>query len=217
MTRVLLFALAVVGIAGCTLHDPFTHGLRDKYSLDERDLKQIQYFLSDAILLQRELGVDELVVAEGHELKIVRDRRVEEITIPQGTPGVAVGIAPWALEISFEEGSSLTFGFDGHKTDPFERPMTGFANTRKATSGVRYILCVDKVHMKTNVPYGGKTYTVLQGVGAYLEMDMKQFLRLRREARTVEGRKVGAPSGGSGPAAPSTPAKPPADDNPFAE
>lgn len=59
MKHVGFFLALAVFASGCSTQVPFTHQLRLDYDLDSGEgekLKQLQYYVSDTITLQRELS-----------------------------------------------------------------------------------------------------------------------------------------------------------------
>jgi hypothetical protein len=113
LRRALLLVLASLTLTlgtgcGATLV-PFTHDLRDRNGLSNEDLKNLQYYISRKIVLRRELESGGKEITGAHQLVIVSGKRVEEVVIEELTPGVAVGVGPETLAVSFEPGSFLTF------------------------------------------------------------------------------------------------------------
>ena len=100
----------VLGVLyGCSARVPFTHQMRNQYDLGDEEIKNIQFYISRPIILRRELENSETVVP-GQTIRIVKNRRLEEIRIQSQTPGVAVFVYPNTLRVSFEHGNTLTFG-----------------------------------------------------------------------------------------------------------
>lgn len=111
----LLIAFVLASMVACTTtsYQPFTQNLYDENRWTERDLRQIQFYLSQDITLFRELSNNQSEIIQG-EIKIMNGRRVEQIRFPSGTPGVFL-FSPKAnrLAVSFEEGGEgkyLMFG-----------------------------------------------------------------------------------------------------------
>jgi hypothetical protein len=106
--------LSVILLTSCgpTL-SPFTARVYDEGRFTEAELKRIQFYLSEPIVLTRELRAEKAEVISG-EIKLVNGQQVEQVVIPKGTPG-AVLFTPdrERLAISFESGSDnryLIFG-----------------------------------------------------------------------------------------------------------
>lgn len=86
-----------------------THEIPTEYDLQVGDLQHLQYYTSGEIKLQRVLTGNE-VLTKGHKLRIINDKRAEEIRIKRMTPGIAIGTTIDRLVISFEVGNALDFG-----------------------------------------------------------------------------------------------------------
>jgi hypothetical protein len=110
--RILLLAIAVLGTA-CARLVPFTHELRVEHSLKPDDLKNLQFYTSHKITLRREVDSGSRQVTGGHKLLLVSGKTIEEVVIPEGTPGVAVAIGETSLAVSFEPGTSMIFSVQG--------------------------------------------------------------------------------------------------------
>ena len=66
---------------------PFTQNLYEDNNWTEGDLRKIQFYLSDDIVLYRELTGGNSEIIEG-EIKVVNGRKRDQITFRRGTPGV---------------------------------------------------------------------------------------------------------------------------------
>lgn len=67
---------------------PFTSNVLQEGRWSDTELGKIQFYLSDDIVIRRNLteGVNE--ISSGGAIKIVKGEKVEEVRIPRGTPGV---------------------------------------------------------------------------------------------------------------------------------
>lgn len=94
----------------------FTEDQRLRYQLDESDLRALQYYLSDRIVLERVAREGEGRVDRGR-LIVRSGTAIHQVYIERGTPGVLepasrVGMderGRRVLEISFERGAPLRF------------------------------------------------------------------------------------------------------------
>lgn len=91
---------------------PFTQRLYEEQNWDKADLGRIQYYLSEDLVLTRELRDGRSEIRNG-QIKIVDGREVEQIVFKRNTPGVFV-FAPKTgrMAISFENNDEnyLIFG-----------------------------------------------------------------------------------------------------------
>src|SRR5688572_25799403 len=118
MTRALLaqFAALLLGLltvgCGSTLV-PFTQEIRVEHGLTDKDLKNLQFYVSHTITLRRELESGGRQVTGNHKLLLVSGKTIEEVVIEANTPGIVVAIGNGVLSISFEQGSSMDFQVAG--------------------------------------------------------------------------------------------------------
>lgn len=175
ITFTAIFALL---ISACSPQlSPFTQDLYKEVGWSESELKQIQFYLSGPIVLQRTLSGGESTITEG-KIKLVNGRKVEEVVIPGGTPGVVL-FTPKSdrFAVSFEdEGQDLYLMFG---------PNPNIGN--------KYALLAKEWHKKVGkVSYNGKEYDV-DAASAYstLMVDLRKIRETEYQTRRAEGRKVG--------------------------
>lgn len=169
--------LSVILLSSCgpTL-SPFTAQVYDEGRFTESELKRIQFYLSEPIVLTRELRGGKAEVVSG-EIKLVNGRQVEQVVIPKGTPG-AVLFTPDRdrLAISFESGSDsryLIFGPNPTMNDRY----TLRASDWKRRSAV--------------VTYDGRKWRAGENAAlATLLVDLKKVNQVSVRSRTASGRRV---------------------------
>lgn len=110
-TFLLLSALFLFTACGPRL-SPFTQRLYEEQNWDKTDLARIQYYLSEDLVLTRELRDGKSEIRNG-QIKIVDGQEVEQIVFKRNTPGVFV-FSPkeGRLAVSFENNDEnyLIFG-----------------------------------------------------------------------------------------------------------
>src|SRR5690242_15224989 len=106
----LLVALlvALASLTGCASFVPFTQELRTATGLKKDDLKNLQFYTSNKIVLRREVESGGSQVT-GHKLIVMSGKTIEEVVIEEHTPGVVTQIGDGSLSVSFEPGASLQF------------------------------------------------------------------------------------------------------------
>ncbi len=178
VAALVLFALAV----GCSPQlSPFTRSLVQEYQFDDQALQQIQFYLSDNIVLHRALSQGESTIEQG-KISIRNGRRVEEIVFRKGTPGIFV-FSPGnqRLAISFERNPDhyLMFG-------PSE-------NTRgqRGGKGIYRLLAREWKNDYGVITYGDKEYsTPRQSAYVNLLVDIDEKAQVNRKVKEVGGRTV---------------------------
>jgi len=155
---------------------PFTKNLQDENAWSESDLKKIQFYVSRDIRLYRDFRSGESKIEDG-KVRMVNGRKVEEIIIAKGTPGVlAMNPKSDRIAISFEsedDGRYLMFG---------PNPKVGD----------RYVLLAKE--WKKNggvVTYNGRTYqTDRESAFSALMIDLKKIKKTKVQSRVAKGRKI---------------------------
>lgn len=175
----ILFASAVLStlLASCapTL-TPFTQELYDKHRWTDSELKKIQFYLSEDVLLKRQMSSGESHITGG-KIRIEDGRRIEEIRIPSGTPGVLL-FKPKEkrFAVSFESNDDdlyLMFG-------PNPKLKNRYALLAKEWDDEQ-----GKIH------YNGNLYDVdAKSALAALMVDMKKTGTTEYDSRKAEGRRV---------------------------
>src|SRR3954465_9186974 len=101
--------LALGATTGCRSLVPFTQEIRDQNHLSDAELKNLQFYVSSTVTLRRELESGGRQVTGNHKLLMIAGKSIEEVVIPEKTPGICVGVTAHALQISFESGTSIDF------------------------------------------------------------------------------------------------------------
>jgi len=110
MSRLFLLALAALAFcSGCRSFVPFTHEIRTEYGLSDNEVRNLQFYISDAVTLRREVESGGHQVTPGHKLLVVSGKTIEEVFIAAKTPGVATKVTPASIFVSFEPGTALEF------------------------------------------------------------------------------------------------------------
>jgi len=162
--------------SACKTYVPFTKKLKTENNWSENDLKKIQFYLSNTIVLHRQFGNSETKIESG-VIKTVDGKQVEEIVIRKGTPGVVVQkIGEKKMTVSFEIADDyfLTFGAYQNK------------------GGRYYLMLKDyKKDSWSKVTYVGKEFYISpESLLAFLQIDMKKILKEERNQRVAAGRKL---------------------------
>ncbi len=172
-----VFLAALFLLASCSPRlTPFTQKFYDSYEFSEGDLKKIQFYLSEDIVLRRSLQGGNVEIAEG-EVKIIDGRKVDEVVIPRKTPGVLMFIPKEnRFAISFEEGSNSRYLI--------------FGPSRKVNNQYM-LLASDWEKRRGTVTYGGKKYlTDSHSALARLLIDLKEVNKMEKKTYVAKGRTV---------------------------
>jgi hypothetical protein len=89
---------------------PFTTQLKQRLERDTIDIKKVQFYVDQKLILSRYLDDEKAQVTSG-KVRLENGKYINEVIIPPFTPGVCEDIQNGNLMISFEKGSSdLGFG-----------------------------------------------------------------------------------------------------------
>lgn len=157
---------------------PFTQRLYEEQGWSEAELKKIQFYTSEDITLFREINQGDSKIVSG-EIKIRNGRKVDEVKIKKGTPGVL-------LFKPREDKFAISF-----ESDDNEKFLIFGASERR---GGRYqLLAKDRKERNYfgKVTYAGNTYRVSSDSGyAALLVDLDRKRSTKVKSRTARGRTV---------------------------
>ena len=156
---------------------PFTERLYQEQGWSDSELKKIQFYTSEDITLFRELSQGDSKIVSG-EIKIRNGRKVDEVKIKKGTPGIF-------LFKPKEDKFAISFESDGD--DKF---LIFGASERR---GGRYqLLAKDwKRRGYGKVTYAGSEYRInSESAYASLLVDLDRKRSTKVKSRTARGRTV---------------------------
>ncbi len=201
-----LLSLGVLVPTGCTQRIWFTQPVREGFELGvapdpeaEADLahpgrapNELQYFVSDKIVLQREASSRHEGIARGR-IVVRRGRSIDQIMVRRGTPGVAVDWGPDWVAVSFEKGTHLVFDLvqrDGDEPGTDRSPATFAGEDMPATY---YRLRTTPVEDEDGrfVDVAGTRYRVVGSSGdARLKVPRTAWTQHHRQRRVMRGRRI---------------------------
>ncbi|MFY8004147.1 MAG: hypothetical protein ACOVNR_04865, partial [Chitinophagaceae bacterium] len=115
---------------------PFTKDLFNKLLSNQIDLKRVQFYIDQEMILNRYMENGKMEVTNG-VIKFVNGKNVNEIIIPAGTPCAAEYIEGDAIRVSFDKTGS-TFRFQNSRSfSPDYFVLTG-ANWKDGTCEIEY-------------------------------------------------------------------------------
>lgn len=176
MNRLLLALLTLVTLSSCSKKlTSFTEQLYDNQRWSDSDLKNIQFYLSDDIVLRRDAGTSRSALSRG-KIIIENGRRIEQVVFKKNTPGVFVRMAGRdKFAMSFENGNDkyLIFG------------------PSKKQNGRFVLLAKDWKRDFGKVTYGGEVWeTGSVSAYAYLQVDIDRATSVKYQTKKVKGRRV---------------------------
>ncbi len=173
---IIVFGILLLASACSPRLTPFTQRLYEENAWSDDELQRIQFYLSDDIKLYRD-ATEGTSRIEGGKIRQVKGRKVEEVVIPEGTPGVLV-FSPKddRFAVSFEDGKD-------------ERYLMFGPNPK---AGNRYMLLAKEwKRKKGQITYEGRTfYCDAESAYAALMVDLKRIKKTKVKRRTAEGRRL---------------------------
>ena len=180
----LLLLLAVALLSSCSLNRMYlTVATKQDIEKAGVDIKQVQFYNSEEIVLARQLSKGELKVAEG-KVRIENGKSIEEIIIPANTPGICELNDEKTLKVSFDTGDD--------KSIPFLVERKGDI----ATSGSYFKIGAKKWERTARgqqigkVDYQGQIYNLVRGANSRLMIDKSILNKVDRNTHVAKGRKL---------------------------
>jgi hypothetical protein len=175
MKRILLFGLIVMSLASCKHLVPYTDAIKTQHNWNDEQVKKIQFYVSHDIILHRELAEGSTDIVKG-KIKTINGKKVDEIIIRQGTPGVLTEIPKQnKMLVSFEVSDDyyLSFGVNPNVGD-------------------KYVLLASNWNKSSGtIHYAGQEYTTdPDSKYAFLLVDTRKIQKMDIKQRVAKGRKV---------------------------
>jgi len=174
---VLFAVLSLAFLSSCSNRlTYFTEDLNERYRWTDAELKKIQFYTSQDIVLKREISGGDREVVSG-KIKIEDGRKIEEVVVRKGTPGAFL-FSPKEnrFAIGFEESNEryLIFGPTPKYSDRF------------------VLMASDWDRRSGSVTYDNKTWKVSSdNAYAALLVDLRKINKVDVNSRVAKGRKVG--------------------------
>ncbi len=183
-----IFAIALL-IFATSCKVTFTGDLRSKIEAQGLDLKKIQYYNSQSIVLRRVLSTSDTKVAGG-EVRLQNGLMVEEIQIKKNTPGVCDSLFKNGMFVRFEneKGRFLLFTQGGYgeyemKADRWDAQTLG----TQTSAGYAQFLELNK----GEVIYEGKKYFTNTTISRpKLKIKKTESSKFAKNSRKASGVKV---------------------------
>ena len=163
-------------LASCSPKIPFSQAIRDKYKLSDDDLKKIQFYLSDAIVLKRGEDLGREKGTDNGALVIKSGKNIEQIVFKRNTSCVTDQVVDKTkLAVSFEDGGNkfLVFGSEGD------------------ADGYYSLKALNWTGGKGEIKYGEPTYYSNSGSQkTFLMFKMQSLRKINVDEKVVKGKRV---------------------------
>jgi len=174
--RLLLSVCVIVLMSSCSKKLTYlTQNMYNDFNWSEQELKKIQFYVSQDIVLYRSSKEGQSTIENG-KIRLKNDRKVEEVIINKGTPGILI-FSP--------KQDRFAVCFD---KDPNKYLMFG---PNKKAKGRYVLMAKDWKRSEGTITYGNEEYyTDSSSAYASLMVDIKRAQRSIVKTNTASGRKV---------------------------
>jgi hypothetical protein len=157
---------------------PFTKDLKARLDKDNIDLKQVQFYVDQRLILSRNLGDQKVEVTSG-VVKLENGKFINEVIVPAFTPGVCEGSESDRLLISFEKGNNnLAFGPGSSYT--FNEYVLYGTDWRNGTAAVTF----------DSNKFRARCGSCSDVASVTLVVRKNEIDKIERKTRTLKGRTV---------------------------
>src|ERR1700734_2742016 len=158
---------------------PFTRDLRAKLDKENIDLRQVQFYIDQKLILSRNLG-DQKVEVKSGVVKLENGKYINDVIIPPFTSGICDATENDRLKISFEKGNNdLAFG-----------PGSGYTFNDYVLYGTEWKDGTAAVTYDSN-KFRARCGTCSDVASATLVIRKKELDKMERKSRVLKGRTVG--------------------------
>jgi hypothetical protein len=157
---------------------PFTRDLKAKLEKENIDLKEVQFYIDQKLILSRNLG-DQKVEVKSGVVKLENGKYINDVIIPPFTPGICNATENDRLMISFEKGNNdLAFG-----------PGSGYTFNDYVLYGTEWKDGTAAVTYDSN-KFRARCGTCADVASATLVIRKKELDKMERKSRVLKGRTV---------------------------
>ncbi len=175
--RHLIFFSFLIWFTSCTKNlTPFSQDLYDKYRWSNEELKNIQFYLSNDVVLYKKVDGNEASINDG-KIQIKKEKKGEKIVIQKGTPGVFL-FSP----------KNNRFAISFHENDDTKYLMFG---PNEALHGNFALLGKEWGKYQGQVTYQDQIYAVnANDALAILLVDLRNVSKYNYQSKQERGRKL---------------------------
>ncbi len=171
-----ILAVGMLSLSACSSKIYFTQAIRDQYKLTPEELKGIQFYLSDEIILRRGETNENQKSTEDGKLIVQSGKNIEQLVFKPNTEGgVEQVVDSKGMTVAFEEGAGNYLVF----------------SSARNRNGLYTLQAMTWENGRGKVSYGDDVwYSAPGSEGAALMFKMKSIRKLRVNEKVAKGRKV---------------------------
>ncbi|MBN2016874.1 MAG: hypothetical protein JW794_01870 [Candidatus Cloacimonetes bacterium] len=192
--NIIIWLLLMFAMLSCSrVYVPYTLQLQQEYNLTQQEIMKLQFYVSDEVILEREIIDIDKRVSKKHRLEKVEDKLLDQVVFRTLTPGIAVDVLPNMLQVAFEQQGYLTFKTEGEPEDNYYFRSDRYGDEIKEKD-MSYCYWFQRVEneMFSNglVTYNVNEYWVFFPENRpYLLVDEESLEKIKEERRIVKGLK----------------------------
>jgi hypothetical protein len=196
--KLTVLVLLVLIIAGCARTVTFSHSMRERIHLLDDDLKKVQFYVSEKIVIKREFVNWSSEINREHDLRQEGNHFLETVIINTDTPGIVVEANEDELHVSFEPDPNfyLVFcqGCSGKQKDSDLYTLYSYKVKGREIEPVEDSRLFDKVSPDAKfyfTEYGNQDFLIANNAqGAYLKLKDKVAKNMRKTKRVLPGNMI---------------------------
>ena len=181
----ILFLASVTSLMSCTGsrkarsgYVPFTKDLKQRLERENIDIKRVQFYVDQKLILSRNVDDKKAQVSSG-VVRLENGKYINEVIIPAFTPGICDTIMNDRMMINFEQGNNdLAFGQGSGYT--FANFVLYGSEWKNGTAAVTF----------DSNKFRASCGSCADVASATLVVRKSEIDKFERKSRTVKGRKV---------------------------
>ncbi len=181
---IMMMLVLVIVLGNCSVQVPMTTQLISRYGLTESEMTKIQYYLSEEVVLAREVTtVSEKDISESHSLRSEEGKMIEEIVFRAGLPGIAKSANNKSIQIQFEQIGTIEFT---------TRPVQFGNSFRPDATETKFYINIPKYSSENGeffgINYQGNNYQVsATSWKSYLIVEEENLKKIEKQRRAASG------------------------------
>lgn len=171
-----LLGLIMIALSACSDKIYFTQAIRDQYQLTPEEMRGIQFYISDEVVLRKGEENENQKTTEDGKLIVESGKSIDQLVVKANTRGGVDNVSDTrSIDVGFDEesGNTLTFGSSRNRNGLYTLQAISWENGRG------------------KVRYGDSFWYASKGSeNAALLFKMKSIKKLRVSEKVAKGRKV---------------------------
>jgi hypothetical protein len=187
--------MVLIMLSSCAGTIAFTQPLRERINFLDDDLKKVQFYVSEKLIIRREFVNWQTEINRDHDLRQIGDHYLETVIINPNTPGMVVDAYDDLLYVSFEPDPNFYLVFcqgcsekkkDGDLYTLLSYKMKG--RELEPVDNTRLYADISPDQVLYFTEYGNQEFLIANNShGAYLKLKNKVIKKMRDSKRVLPG------------------------------